>query len=339
MRIAGRWLYGLLLAGVLVQPAAAGTLEDVIERTTLRCGVNGQVPGLSLQDRAGQWSGLDVDFCRVVAAATLGAKEKVEFVPLDNAERLSALAEGRVDLLARNTTWTMSRDIAHGMNFVGVLYFDGQGFMVPRDTALLSALELSGHSVCAVDGTTGPENAERYFNRHRMELTLKTFGDMPAAWTAYLAGECQALTGDHSQLYALRAGLEQPSAQRILPETVSKEPLGPAVRKGDARWFDVVRWTLFALINAEEMGIDSTNVDRARELASRDETKLLLDADGRMAEQLGLHPRWITRAIGQVGNYAEIFDRNLGADSSLKIKRGLNALWRDGGLLYAPPNR
>lgn len=339
MRLAVRWLSAILLAGALSQTAAAGTLEQVKERDTLRCGVNGLVPGLSFKDEKGSWSGLDVDFCRAVAAAVLGAKEKVEFVPLTNAERLSALADGRVDLLSRNTTWTLSRDIARGMSFVGVLYYDGQGFMVPRATNQLSTLELSGQTVCALAGTTSAENTERYFKRHRMELTLLTFDDIGAAKQAYLAGECGALASDHSQLHSLRATLEHPRTHRILPEVVSKEPLGPAVRKGDDRWFDIVRWTLFALINAEEMGIDSTNVDRARELAKSEDTRLLLDADGKVAELLGLHPRWINRAIGQVGNYGEVFERNLGDQSPLKIKRGLNALWNNGGLLYAPPAR
>jgi general L-amino acid transport system substrate-binding protein len=280
-----------------------------------------------------------VDFCRAVAAATLGAKEKVELVPLTSEERLKALAEGRVDLLSRNTTWTLSRDVAEGISFVGVLYHDGQGFMVPRRTNLLSALELTGKTVCALAGTTSVGNAKRYFTRHRMELKLSTFDDWDAARAAYLGGDCGVLTSDQSQLFALRTTLEQPQGHRILPEVISKEPLGPAVRHGDSRWFDIVRWTLFGLINAEEMGIDSTNVDRARELAENEETRLLLDVDGTIAEVLGLHPLWITRAIGQVGNYAEIFERNLGDQSPLKIKRGINALWLNGGLLFAPPSR
>jgi general L-amino acid transport system substrate-binding protein len=339
MRPALRWLSLLLLSGGLVQPANADTLDDVQARGDLRCGVNGLVPGLSFKDDAGRWSGLDVDFCRAVAAAALGGKEKLELVPLSNAERLTALAEGRVDLISRNTTWTFSRDAGQGISFVGILYHDGQGFMVPRKTDFLSALELSGQTVCALAGTTSAENTKRYFTRHRMELDLRTFDDLDAAGSAYFDGDCGVLTSDQSQLHALRSTLQRPHEHRILPEVVSKEPLGPAVREGDDRWFDIVRWTLFALINAEEMGIDSTNVDRARELAKNEETRLLLDADGKMAQVLGLHPRWITRAIAQVGNYAEIFERNLGDQSPLKIKRGLNALWINGGLLYAPPSR
>jgi len=339
MTSAIRWLPVLLLAIALSQSSLADTLDEVKARDSLRCGVNGQVPGLSFRDESGAWSGLDVDFCRAVAAAALGTKAKVEFVPLTNTERLGALSAGRIDLLSRNTTWTLWRDIAHGMSFVGVLYFDGQGFMVPRNIGLLSTLELSGTSVCVPSGTTSEANAQRYFTRHRMKLTLLAFDDIRTATAAYLAGECGALTSDQSQLHSLRSTLENPHAQRILPEVISKEPLGPAVRDGDKRWFDVVRWTLFALINAEEMGIDSTNVSRARELATNEGTRLLLDVDGKVAGALGLHPLWVTRAIGQVGNYAEIYERNLGDQSPLKMKRGLNALWTDGGLLYAPPSR
>lgn len=320
-------------------PAAAGTLDEVRERGVLRCGVNGEVPGLSYRDEKGTWSGLDVDFCRAVAAAALGEADKVELIPLTAAERLGALAAGRIDLLSRNTTWTLSRDLGHGMTFAGILYLDGQGFMVRRDTGVLSALELGGKRVCAIAASTSPDNARRYFTRHRMELALTTFPDLTAAKDAYLSGECDALTGDQSQLHALRTTLEDPRTQRILPEVISKEPLSPAVRKGDAGFLDLVRWALFVLINAEEQGIDSTNVERAGEEATSEEVRLLLDADGHTAELLGVEPGWSHRIIHQVGNYAEIFERNLGAQSPLKIKRGLNALWRDGGLLYAPPAR
>jgi len=274
-----------------------------------------------------------------VAAAALGDAGKVEYVALSAAERLDALGEGRIDLLSRNTTWTQSRDLGHNMTFAGVLYFDGQGFMVPRDSGLMSTLELGGKRICALANSTSPDNARRYFARHRMELTLETFDTMEAARQAYLEGKCDALTTDQSQLQALRSTLDDPRAQRILPEIVSKEPLSPAVRKGDARWLDIVRWTLFVLIDAEELGIDSANVDRAAEQAQTEEVRQLLDMAGESAALLGVEPGWSRRVIRQVGNYAEIFDRNLGARSPLKIKRGLNALWNDGGLLYAPPAR
>jgi general L-amino acid transport system substrate-binding protein len=339
MRRAAQWLSGILLAAGLAQGAAAATLDEVKERGALRCGVNGDIPGLSYRDEAGHWSGLDVDFCRAVAAAALGDKDKVELIALGNAERLDALREGRVDLLARNTTWTLSRDLEHGMTFVGTLYFDGQGFMVPRTSELMSTLGLGGKRICALADTTSADNAHRYFTRHRMTLELATFPDVGAAREAYLANECDALTSDHSQLHALRSTLADPRAHRILPEVISKEPLSPAVRKGDPAWFDLVRWTLNLLINAEELGIDSANVARAAASAESEDTRLTLDVDGRASAALGVEPGWGRRVIAQVGNYAEIFERNLGDGSPLKIKRGLNALWQNGGLLYAPPAR
>ncbi len=332
------WLAGALLAGALHQ-AGAETLEDVKQRGTLRCGVNGEVPGLSYKDASGHWSGLDVDFCRAVAAAALGQAEKVEFVPVNAANRFDVLREGEIDLLSRNTTWTLSRDLDLGVVFVSPIYYDGQGFMVRRETSTLSALELSNKPVCAIADTTGPENAERYFTRHRMVLELKQFPDIKAATEAYLNGDCYALTTDQSQLHAVRAGLGAASAHRILPEVISKEPLSPAVRRDDERWFDIVRWTLFTMIDAEEAGIDSTNVEQARARARSDEVRLLLDVDGETGKLLGLDQGWGYRIIDQVGNYAEIFERNLGDQSPLKIKRGLNALWHDGGILYAPPAR
>ncbi len=339
MRTVVLWLLGIVLTGGLVQASCADTLEEVKERGTLRCGVNGALPGLSYKDEGDSWGGLDVDFCRAVAAAVLGEKDKVEFVPLGPEDRMTALNEGRIDLLTRNTTWTLSRDLGYGMTFAGILYHDGQGFMVPGDSDLRTTLELGGKRICVLAGSTSPDNAKRYFTRHRMELQLQTYDSLDAATQAYLEGKCDALTSDQSQLFSLRTTLEDPGAHRILGEVISKEPLGPAVRKGDARWLDIVRWTLFLLIDAEELGIDSVNADRAREQAKAEETRLLLDADGETAKLLGLDPGWSHRVIEQVGNYSEIFERNLGAHSKLKIKRGLNALWRDGGLLYAPPAR
>jgi general L-amino acid transport system substrate-binding protein len=330
---------GIALGVSLVQASVADILGQVKERDTLRCGANGSVPGLSHRDDGGNWSGLDVDFCRAVAAAVLGDKDKVEFVPVGFEDRMDALQEGRIDLLARNTTWTLSRDLGYGMTFVGILYHDGQGFMVPRSANLMTTLDLGGKRICALAGSTAPDNARRYFTRHRMELQLETYDNLEAAKQAYLDGKCDALTSDQSQLFSLRTTLDDPGSHRVLGEVISKEPLGPAVRKGDARWLDIVRWTLFLLINAEELGIDSVNADRAREQAKAEETRLLLDADGHTAGLLGLDPGWSHRIIRQVGNYSEIFERNLGSDSKLKIKRGLNALWRDGGLLFAPPAR
>jgi general L-amino acid transport system substrate-binding protein len=337
-----RWLAAAFLTTTLnlaQSGASAGTLEDVQSRGFLRCGVNGEVPGLSFKDPNGAWSGLDVDFCRAVAAATLGRADKVELVPVSTANRFDLLREGEVDLLSRNTTWTLSRDLDLEIVFVATLYYDGQGFMVRRDTDTLTALGLSNKPVCAVSDTTSTENARRYFTRHRMVLVLKELPDFKEAVKTYLDGGCYALTTDQSQLHAARSALDAASAHRILPEVISKEPLAPAVRRDDDRWFDIVRWTLFTLVNAEEAGIDSTNVGQARGRARSDEVRLLLDVDGSTGSLLGLEKGWSFRVIDQVGNYAEIFDRNLGSGSALKIKRGLNALWRDGGILYAPPAR
>ena len=330
-------LVALLLASSPALADAGDTLDAIQGRGLLRCGVNGEIPGLSHQDEGGAWSGLDVDFCRAVAAAALGGADKVRFVPLATAERLDALAQNRIDLLARNTTWTLSRDLSHGMTFVGVLYFDGQGFIVPRETALMSTLELSGKPICALANSTSLDNAKRYFARHRMALDLVRFDTLALAQQAYLSGKCMALTTDQTQLHALRATLSDPRSHRILPEIISKEPLSPAVRKGDERWLDIVRWTLFVLIDAEELGLTSANVVRAAEQAESEDVRLLLDKDGRTAKSLGLEAGWSQRVIAQVGNYGEVFDRNLGAQSDLKMQRGLNALWNEGGLMFAPP--
>ncbi len=325
----------LLLAGT----AGAGTVEEVRERGRLRCGVNGEVPGLSLRNQTGQWSGLDVDFCRAVATAVLGDPEALALVPVSSEERFAAVRAGNVDLLARNTSWTGQRDIAEGVSFVGVLYYDGQGFMVPRMTDTISALELDRARVCAIAGSTSIDNAKRYFTRHRMALELVVHPDLAAAAAAYLDGKCTALTTDRSQLHALRATLDNPAAQRILPEVISKEPLGPLVRDNDHRWFDLVRWTLFTLVEAEELGIDAGNALGAKHRAESDRVRALLDLDGRTSSVLGIEPAWGYRVIRQVGNYGEVFERNLGATSGLGIKRGLNALWSDGGLMYAPPTK
>lgn len=338
MRPLALWSASLVLIGFLTQ-AGAATLDDVRARGTLRCGVNGEVPGLSHKDAAGLWTGLDVDFCRAVAAAVLGNADKVTFVPLNNSDRFDALREGEVDLLSRNTTWTLSRDLDLGMAFVGILYHDGQGFMVPRGSNILSAVELSRKKVCAIEDSTSPANAEAFFTRNRMQLELVLTKDANASKEAYLAGKCDAITGDHSQLHSLRAEMGEAHAQRILPEVISKEPLSPAVRRGDQTWFDIVRWTLFVMINAEETGVSSANADAVRQLAKTEEVRRLLDVDGQSAGMLGLEPGWSWRIVKQVGNYAEVFDRNLGDQSPLKIKRGLNALWRDGGILYSPPTR
>lgn len=319
--------------------ADADTLNSVRQRATLRCGVNGTIPGLSFQDQEGRWSGLDVDFCKAVAVAVLGDPNKVELVRLSNQERLGALREGRVDLLARNTTWTMQRDLSYGMDFVGVLLHDGQGFLMPRTTAKGSVLELGGARICVQKDSTSERNLQRFFSRHRMAYTAVAADSFEAAREAYLGGRCDALTSDQSQLFALRSSLPDPIAHKILPEVISKEPLAPAVRAGDDAWRNIVEWTLYALINAEELEIDSANLERIRDQASSPEVRYLLDLDGESSKALGLEPQWSLKLIRALGNYGEIFERTLGKGSPLGMKRGLNALWRDGGVLYAPPVR
>lgn len=325
-----------LLFLTLARTTAASTLEDVRKRGSLRCGVNGLVPGLSLQKPDGTWSGMDTDICRAVAAATLGDAQKVSFVPLSNQERLVALKNDRVDLLARNTTWTLGRDTDMGMSFVGVSYYDGQSLMVPKARGFHSVLELSGVSICVQSETTSIDNIKRFFSLNRMGVKLIPVDSEGAMRQAYLDGKCEAVTSDQSQLYALRDSLPDASAHRILPEVVSKEPLSPAVRKGDPQWFDIVRWTLFVLIDAEELGIHSENVERVRSDAKKPAIRGFLGVEGSTGTGMGLNADWGYNIIRQVGNYAEVFERNL---EPLGIKRGLNALWRDGGLLYAPPIR
>ena len=330
-----------LLAALLLLPLAAmaDRLDEIGERGVLRCGVNGEIPGLSYRAENGSWSGIDVDLCRAVAAAALGSADQVELIALTTANRFSALREGKVDLLARNTTWTQARDLSQGVSFAAILYYDGQGFMVPRSSNIRSTLGLGGTSICVIADTTSIESTQRYFKRHQMPMELRPHPDLNAALAAYLAGECSALTSDRTQLSVLRSGLEEPEKQRILPETISREPLAPAVAKGETRLLDLVRWTLFTLINAEEMGISSANVDTAKSRAQSDQVRTLLDLDGESAERFGIEPGWGYRIIKAVGHYGEVFERNLGQASGLGIKRGMNALWTQGGLLYAPPPR
>jgi general L-amino acid transport system substrate-binding protein len=332
-------LLGAALAVLLASAASASTLDEVKKRGEIRCGVNSGLPGLSEQDANGRWRGLDVDFCRAVAAAALGSAERVKFVPLTNRERLGALGGGRVDLLSRNTTWTQSRDLGTGLDFVGVVYFDGQGLMVRKARNARSALELDGVSVCTLTETTSEANLREYFTQNLMSYTQVSFESVEEAARGYAEGRCDALTSDQSQLYGIRSSLTDPDKHEILPEVISKEPLSPVVRQGDGNWSDLVRWTLFTLINAEEMGVSKVNVERVRTQAKKPAVRRLLDMDGESGKALGVEPGWSYRIIEQIGNYGEMFDRNLGAHSPLKIKRGLNALWNDGGLLYAPPTR
>jgi general L-amino acid transport system substrate-binding protein len=313
-------------------------LEAVKQRGYLKCGVSQGLPGFSTPDAKGQWAGLDVDFCRAVAAAVLGDDGKVRYTALSSKERFTALQSGEIDLLSRNTTWTLSRDTELGFNFAGVIYYDGQGFMVRKDLGVKSVNELDGATVCSNAGTTTELNVADWFNARGMRYRPVVFEKSDEVVAAYDAGRCDAYTTDRSGLYAQRIKLKQPDAHVILPELIYKEPLGPLVRQGDDQWFNIVQWTLFALIAAEELGLTSQNVEQQRKVSKNPEVRRMLSADGNSGQGLGLSPEWALTAIRQVGNYGEMFERNLGR-APLGIERGLNALYTKGGLMYAPPFR
>jgi len=320
------------------QSASAQTLKTVKDRGMLNCGSNGTLAGFGLPDAQGKWTGLDVDYCKALAAAVLGDPNKVKFVPLSAKDRFTALQSGEVDVLARNTTWTSSRDTSLGLNFVGVNYYDGQGFMVRKALKVNSALELNGASVCVQQGTTTELNLSDFFRAHNMQVKTVTFATANEAVKAYDAGRCDAYTTDASGLYAERLRLAVADDHIVLPEVISKEPLGPAVRHGDDQWFDIAKWTLFALVNAEELGMTQKNVDEMLKSTNPD-VKRLVGTEGNYGEQLGLSKDWAVQIVKAVGNYGEVFDRNVGANSPLKIDRGLNKLWNKGGVVYAPPVR
>ena len=312
--------FGTILALAVVlaaQSASAQTLQAVKDRGILNCGANGTLAGFGLPDAQGNWTGLDVDVCRAVAAAIFNDASKVKFVPLSAKDRFTALQSGEVDLLVRNTTWTLSRDTSLGLNFTGVDYYDGQGFMVRKALKVNSALELNGASVCVQQGTTTELNLADFFRAHNMQLKSVTFATANEAVKAYDAGRCDAYTTDASGLYAERLRLTNPNDHSVLPEIISKEPLGPAVRHGDDQWFDIVKWVLFAMLNAEELNVTQNNVDEMVKSSNPE----------------------IRRFVGTEGNYGESFERNVGQGSPLKIDRGLNKLWSKGGIQYAPPIR
>jgi general L-amino acid transport system substrate-binding protein len=323
---------------VVAQSASAQTLKAVKDRGMLNCGANGTLAGFGLPDAQGNWTGLDVDLCRAIAAAIFNDVTKVKFVPLSAKDRFTALQSGEVDVLVRNTTWTSSRDSSLGLNFTGVNYYDGQGFMVRKALKVNSALELNGASICVQQGTTTELNLADYFRSHNMQLKSVTFATADEAVKAYDAGRCDAYTTDASALYGERLRLANSNDHVILPEIISKEPLGPAVRHGDDQWFDAVKWTLFAMIDAEELNVNSKNVDEMVKSANP-EIKRLLGTEGNYGEQLGLTKDWVVRIVKLVGNYGEVFERNVGQGSPLKIERGLNRLWSKGGIQYAPPVR
>jgi general L-amino acid transport system substrate-binding protein len=335
-RILGFFVLVLTLA--FASTSSAQTLKTVKDRGVLNCGANGTLAGFGLPDAQGNWTGLDVDLCRAIAAAIFNDAKKVKFVALTAKDRFTALQSGEVDVLVRNTTWTSSRDTSLGLNFTGVNYYDGQGFMVRKALKVNSALELNGASVCVQQGTTTELNLSDYFRANKMQLKTVNFATATEAVKAYDAGRCDAYTTDASGLYAERLRLTTPADSIILPEIISKEPLGPAVRHGDDQWFDIVKWVHFAMLTAEELNVTSKNVDEMTKSDNPD-IKRLLGTEGNYGEQLGLTKDWAVRIIKLVGNYGEAFEKNVGQGSPLKIARGLNAQWNKGGLQFAPPIR
>jgi general L-amino acid transport system substrate-binding protein len=320
------------------QAAWSQTLGSIKDRGELICGANGTLAGFGLPDPQGNWTGFDVDFCRAIAAAIFNDPTKVKFVPLTSKDRFTALQSGEVDVLSRNTSWTLSRDTSLGLDFTAVNFYDGEGFMVHKSLKVSSALELNDAAVCVQQGTTSELNLTDYFRTNHMGLKTVTFATADEALKAYESGRCDAYTTDSSGLYGERQQLGEPSQHIVLPEIISKEPLSPAVRHGDNQWSDIVRWTHFAMIDAEELGVTKANVDE--KLKSSDpEMRRLLGSEGQYGEALGLTNDWAYRIIKHVGNYGESFERNVGQGSPLKIVRGLNALWTKGGLQYGPPIR
>ncbi|MBB3459553.1 amino acid ABC transporter substrate-binding protein [Rhizobium sp. BK377] len=320
--------------------ASATTLGDVKAKGFVQCGVNTGLAGFAAPDASGNWSGFDVDFCRAVSAAVFGDPNKVKFTPLSAANRFPALQSGEIDVLARNTTWSINRDTALGLNFRYVNYYDGQGFMVRKSLNVKSALELSGASVCVQSGTTTELNLADYFKANNLQYNPVVFEKLDEVNAAYDSGRCDVYTTDQSGLYSLRLTLKNPDEHMILPEIISKEPLAPAVRQGDDQWFDIVSWVGYAMINAEEFGITQANVDEMKNSPNPDIKRFLgVEADTKIGTDLGLTNDWAYNIVKNVGNYGEVFEKNIGQGSQLKIARGLNALWNKGGIQYAPPVR
>lgn len=333
------FVLGLGVAGWMsLASASASTLEDVKARGYLACGVSAGLIGFSNPNDAGKWVGFDVDFCHALAAAVFGDKDKVKFTSLTNKERFTALQSGEVDILSRNTTWTFTRDVNLGLEFVGITYYDGQSFMVPVELGVQSALELDGARICIETGTTTELNLADYFRTYDMEYESVVVGTADEARANYEAGACDTYTTDASGLAATRVTLQDPLAHIILPEVISKEPLGPIVRHGDNQWSDITRWTLHVMILGEEFGITSQNVDEMAQ-SSNPAIRRLLGVEGDFGSQLGLSITWGDAILRQVGNYGEVFEKHLGTETLLNLERGLNGLWSDGGLLYSPPIR
>ncbi|MEG9862719.1 MAG: amino acid ABC transporter substrate-binding protein [Parvularculales bacterium] len=331
-------LAGLASIVFATNAMAMETLGQVKDRGHVQCGVSQGLPGFSNADDSGNWTGLDVDLCRAVAAAVFGDSEKVEFSPLSAKQRFTALSSGEIDILSRNTTWTMTRDTQLGLNFAGVNYYDGQGMMVPKSLGATSGLELDGANICTNTGTTTELNITDYFRANNMSFNLVAFEKADEVVSAYDAGRCDVYTTDRSGLAAQRGKLTNPDDHVVLPEVISKEPLGPVVRQGDDNWFNIVRWSLNATINAEELGVDSGNVDQMRN-DDNPSLKRLLGTEGNFGEEIGISNDWAYNIIKQVGNYGESYEKHVGENTPLKLARGVNKLWKDGGILYAAPIR
>jgi general L-amino acid transport system substrate-binding protein len=336
-----RWAFAAYVLAITGSAHSAGsspTLTAIKARGSLVCGVNEGLPGFSNVDERGVWTGFDVDFCRAIAAAVFGDPKKVKLAPFSADARFQALRDGKIDVLARNSTWTMGREIEFGLTFVGATYYDGQGFMVPRALRINSALQLDGAKVCVQSGTTTIDNLADFFSSNGMTLQEVVSSSTDESIKNYGAGLCSVLTSDLSQLYALRLRLAKPRDQLILPDVISKEPLGPVVRDNDLQWINVVRWVYFAMINAEELGVSSRTIDQALR-SQKPEVKRLVGTSGNFGEEIGLTNTWAANIIRYVGNYGEVFEHNLGATTPLAIPRGLNQLWSAGGIQYAPPIR
>ena len=334
-------ILGALLALAAIFNASSGnaqTLKVVKDRGALNCGVSEGLYGFSARDKDGNWTGFDVEMCHAIAAAIFDDPGKINYVPLDASRRFEALQSGSIDVLSRNTTWTMSREVDLGLSFAATSYYDGQGFLVRRDLNKETALDLDGTKICVQTGTTTEVNLADYFRTNKMLYGLVAAPTLESAIKGYDSGQCNVLTADVSALFGIRLSLSKPDEHVILPDVISKEPLGPVVRQGDVQWFNIVKWVQFALVNAEELGVTSKNIDEALKSENPD-VKRLVGAEGNYGERLGLTNDWAARVIRLVGNYGEIFERNVGVGSALAIPRGINQLWSKGGILYAPPIR
>ncbi len=336
-----RWSAAALALAAIALPAHAGkTLDAIKARGQLVCGVNTGLAGFSQADSAGNWSGLDVDFCKAIAASILGDANKVKWVPLVAQQRFAALQSGEIDILSRNTTWTLTRDASLGLNFTGVTYYDGQGFMVPVKNKMKSAKQLKGATVCVQSGTTTEKNLTDYSKANNLNIKPVVFEKLEATNAAYFSGRCQAYTTDASGLASIRnKEAKNPAEHVILPELISKEPLGPAVRRGDDEFFAIAKWVIYGLIEAEEYGVTKANVDAMAKDSKDPVVGRLTGSTEDTGKLLGLDKEWLVRAIKATGNYGEIFERNVGPKSPLALPRGSNNLWSKGGLIYAPPVR